>query len=100
MITEVKTTVSTKEQATILGKQLLDSNLVVCVHTSAITSQYNWKGKYYEEDEYLISAKTTQVKKSQVIKQIQSNHPYDIPLITTRDLQLNESYKDWMDELL
>ncbi len=45
--------------------------------------------KYYEEEAYLISVKTTALKKSQVIKQLQSNQLYDIPLIMSIDMEMN-----------
>lgn len=100
MIVFIITNVSSKSDALVLGKKLLDEQLVVCSNIGEVTSQYFWKGKYHEEKEYSISFKTTMDKKASAIKVIKQNHPYETPLIASKDLEINNSYKAWMDGIL
>lgn len=100
MISVITTTVSRKKDAIELGKMLLEHKLIVCSNVTEVTSQYNWKGRYHEELEYQISFKTSIDKKSQAIKCIKKNHPYEIPLIASKDFEISNSYKVWMDSEL
>ncbi len=100
MIAAITTTVSKAADAKNLAQQLLQLNLVVCAHTEKILSQYNWEGQYYEEEEFLISFKTSMENKDKVVKHIEAHHPYDIPYISYNELAINDSYKIWMQELL
>ncbi len=100
MITVITTNLSRKKDAISLGKKLLDNNLIVCSNISKTTSQYFWKGKYHEEVEYQASFKTSIDKKSQAIKFIKKHHPYEIPLIASKEYEISNSYKAWMDKTL
>ncbi len=97
MISIITTTVSRKKDAIELGKMLLDHKLIVCANITEVTSQYYWKGRYHEELEYQVSFKTRIEKKSQAIKCIKQNHPYEIPLIASKEFEISNSYKVWMD---
>jgi len=100
MITVITTNVSRKKDALSLGKKLLDNNLIVCSNITKVTSQYNWKGKYHEEVEYQASFKTSIEKSRLAIKFLKKNHPYQIPLIISKDMQVSNTYKAWMDDIL
>ncbi len=97
MITVIKTTLSNKEIAIKLGKELLDLRLIACSNISPITSQYIWKGKYHEDKEYALTLKTNELRKKDVIKHLQKNHPYEIPFISTEEHVINNAYQNWMD---
>jgi len=100
MITVISTNLSRKKDAIQLGKQLLDNKLIVCSNIHKGTSQYNWKGAYHEEVEYTATFKTSITKKSQAIKFIKKHHPYQVPLIASKDYEINNRYKAWMDDML
>ena len=100
MITIIKTTVSRKKDAIDLGKKLLDHNLIVCSNITRTISQYFWKGKYNEVKEYDVVFKTTISKKSECIKHISKFHPYENPMIASKNYEINNSYKAWMDQLI
>jgi periplasmic divalent cation tolerance protein len=56
---QVLTTVSSEEEATKIGGDLLERRLVACVQTiGPITSRYRWRGKLEEEREWQLLAKT------------------------------------------
>jgi periplasmic divalent cation tolerance protein len=100
MISVVYTTLPTKEAALEIGKSLLEMNLIACTNIQAITSQYVWKGKYCEDQEYGLYIKTCRSHTPSVIKYINNNHPYDIPYIQTQEHTINNTYKTWMDSFL
>lgn len=100
MITIITTTLSRRKDALELGKKLLDNNLVVCSNIEKTISQYYWKGKYHEEKEYLVTYKTSLEKKSQAIKFVKKHHPYEIPFISSHEVEVSNSYRSWMDQIL
>lgn len=100
MIAIITTTVSRKKDALSLGKKLLDQHLIACSRISKSTSQYNWKGQFHEEVEYTLVLKTSIDRKKQAVKFLKRNHPYDIPMIITQVMEVNNSYLAWMDQQL
>lgn len=100
MISIITTTVSRKKDALNIGSKLLDNQLIVCSNINKITSQYMWKGEYHEESEYQVTFKTTIAKKAQTIKYIKKHHPYQVPCIITKEREVNNAYRAWMDEMI
>jgi len=100
MICVVITNLPSEAAAMALGKKLIDGKLIACSNIKKVTSQYYWQGKYYEEAEYEASFKTTLGKKTQAIKFIKNNHPYEVPMILSSEYEVSNTYKAWMDETL
>jgi len=100
MIVVIYSSFPNKEAALHVGKYLLNNQLIACSNISPITSQYIWKGKFHEETEYAAYFKTTITKKGEAIKCIKKMHPYEIPIITSEQLVVNNAYKSWMDRVL
>jgi len=100
MIAIITTTVTRKKDALAIGKKLLDDQLIACSNITKVTSQYYWKGKYHEEVEYSITCKTTLDRKKQAVKSIKRSHPYYIPMIMTKECEINNAYLSWMDQQL
>ena len=60
-----------------------------------------WKNKLKRDDEYILSIKTTNSLKEEVINTIENNHNYDVPeIISTKIDILSEDYKMWFVENL
>jgi len=100
MICIIYSSFPNKDSALRIGKLMLDNKLIACANIFKIESQYIWKGKFHEEDEYGAHFKTSISKKNQAIKFINKNHPYEIPLITNQEVVVNNAYKAWMDSFL
>lgn len=100
MISIITTTVSRKKDALSMGKKLLENNLIVCSNVNKMTSQYIWKGKFHEESEYEITFKTTIAKKAQTIKFIKKHHPYEVPCIASKESEVSNAYRAWMDQMI
>lgn len=100
MISIIYSAFSTKDSALRIGKLLLDKRLIACANVVRMESQYIWKGKFHEEEEYGAYFKTSMSKKNEAIKFIKQHHPYQIPCITSKDVVVNNAYKSWMDAFL
>ena len=100
MICVVFSAFPSKDSALRIGKLMLDAKLVACVNVVRMESQYYWKSKFHEEEEYGASFKTNIEKRNEVVKFLNNHHPYEIPMITTEEKVVNNAYKAWMDSFL
>ena len=97
MFFKISTTTNKKSVAENISKKLLDNKLTACTNISPkTTSTYIWKNKLTRDDEYILSIKTSNSLKEEVINTIKNNHNYDIPeIISTKIDILSEDYKKW-----
>ena len=100
MIAIITTTLSSKSDALSLGKKLLDQRLIACSRISKSTSQYYWKGKFQQAAEYTLVLKTSISRKKEAVKYLKKNHPYDVPMIISEVLEVNNAYLAWVDQQL
>jgi len=94
----VVTSLPNLELAKNLAKSLVDAQLAACVQIQeGVTSFYRWEGKVCEEQEVLLSAKTTNEKWQEISIFIQSAHPYDLPeILAFTPAQHDEQYGKWV----
>lgn len=94
----VITSLPSMEAANSLAHSLLETHLAACVQIQeGITSLYRWEGKVCEEQEVLLSAKTTNAKWREISVFIQSAHPYDLPeILAFTPQQYEEQYSKWV----
>jgi periplasmic divalent cation tolerance protein len=83
-----------------LGRKLLEKKLAACIQIqSGIQSLYYWEGKLCEEQEVLLSAKTSANLWDEIEAYILSEHPYDLPeVITLSPSQVNPAYAKWIKD--
>ena len=77
-----------------------EKRLAACVNLVKIESRYIWKDKFEESGEYLAIFKTTKEKVEDLKKEVETQHPYDIPEvleITVNDM--NKKYLDWLNNV-
>src|SRR5436190_12475422 len=75
----VRTTVGTRKQAEGLARRLVEGRLAACVHVSEVSSVYRWDGAVRQETEYLVEARTTTGRRTDVDTAMKSGHPYAMP---------------------
>jgi periplasmic divalent cation tolerance protein len=94
----VVTSLPNSEAAKGLARALVEKNLAACVQlTEGISSIYRWEGKLCEEQEILLSAKTTNAKWHEISVFIQSAHPHDLPeILAFTPTQYDELYGKWV----
>ena len=95
----VVTSLPDLEAAKDMAHALLKNNLAACVQLmGGIQSIYRWEGKICEEQEVLLSAKTTDSKWSEISAFIQSAHPYDLPeILAFSPEQYEKQYGKWVE---
>lgn len=97
----VYTTCSNKEQARNLALSIIESKLAISVDYWLVNSVYPWKNVIQEIDQYMIMFSTEKSKSSDLIKQIESEHPYSIPMIVMLDTAItNHDYYFWVESTL
>lgn len=96
---EIRTTVPEMELAEGISKKAVERKLSACSQVMPVHSYYHWRGKMEEEDEILISMKTTSLRYRELISMIEEMHPYDVPEIwMIRGLEGSKDYLSWISE--
>jgi periplasmic divalent cation tolerance protein len=91
------TTMPNNESAKKLALLLLNSKYCACINIIPnVTSIYSWENKIEETEECLLKIKSKITDKNYLLKQIQKNHPYDIPQILQLEIETNQKYYDWI----
>ena len=95
----VLTSLPNMEAARALARALVEQNLAACVQiTEGVHSIYRWEDKVCEEQEVLLSAKTTQAKWTEISAFIKNAHPYDLPeILAFSPEQYEERYGKWVE---
>ena len=95
----VVTSLPNTETAKNLARALVDARMAACVQLmGGIQSIYRWEGKICEEQEVLLSAKTTDSKWSEISAFIQSTHPYDLSeILAFSPEQYEKQYGKWVE---
>jgi periplasmic divalent cation tolerance protein len=76
----VLSTVSDRDAAARLARQLVDERLIACANLlPGITSIYRWKDEVQTEGEVLMILKTQAAALDRLVQRLQEIHPYDVP---------------------
>ena len=70
----------------------ISEKLAKCAHRIRVQSMYQWDEKIEFCPEWRIQFKTDPEMKSELIRAIQSDHPYDVPQILAWDADSTEDY--------
>ena len=74
------TTVGSEEQATGIAEALVERQLAACVNIQpSIRSIYRWKGKIWDDEEFLLLIKTTRARFPEVLAAVKELHSYELP---------------------
>ena len=93
----IETTTPSFEEAEKISRIILDEQLASCIQFQQINSRYFWQGQFCQEQEILISIKTTANFFDQICQIIQKNHSYQIPQIIAKKIDFCEKkYLDWL----
>ena len=81
-ISIVLVTAGSAEEAATIGRTLIEERLAACANiVPHIRSIYRWKGKIYDEQEFLIIIKTRTSLFEAVQKRVKELHSYEVPEI-------------------
>lgn len=94
----VITTLSSKEEAIKIAKQIIENQLGACVQIQEpCTSIYKWNGIVETSVEFPMHIKTSGFKKEALEAFIKENHSYEVPEIMAIKLSdVSKDYADWI----
>lgn len=74
------TTVGSEEQAIRIAEELVGRHLAACVNiVPSVRSIYRWKGKLWDDEEFLLMIKTTRGRFEDLRAAIKALHSYELP---------------------
>lgn len=77
-----------------------EKRLAACANLVKIDSRYIWKDQFEKSEEYLVLFKTTKNKLVELKKEVENQHPYDIPeIIEIPVLAINNEYLNWLNDV-
>jgi uncharacterized protein involved in tolerance to divalent cations len=89
------------EEARSLGLSAIREKLAISMDYWIINSIYPWQGVIQEIDQYLLMFSTKKNISEKLIKHLESEHSYNIPMIVRCDTDMtNLPYSLWMDKTL
>lgn len=95
-------TVGSKEEAILIGKQLIEEKLVACSNIlSQMESQYIWQNQFEQANECVLLVKTKKSLFDEVCHKVEEMHSYDCPCILMLPIeQVSEKYAKWLNDQL
>jgi periplasmic divalent cation tolerance protein len=95
----VQTACSSKKEATLISKVLVENKLAACVQISKIESFYIFKDNFCNDKEILLSIKTKKENFKKVQSQIKELHSYDVPEIICVNIEnVSKDYKKFIGD--
>ena len=97
----VETTLPGEWSESMVGEwcyKLVDTGLMACAHRSKTTSTYRWEDAVQSDLEWHIQCKTSESKKQFLIDEIQTNHPYDLPMVICFETESTTGYAEWVEQ--
>ena len=97
----VYTTCSGMEEARSIGLSAIKNKLAISADYWPVNSVYPWKGVIQEIDQYMTMFATQKDLSEELIKHIEENHSYSIPMIIRTETSLtNKPYSFWVEDNL
>lgn len=82
-----------------IKRQLLENRLAAVIQVIDMKSNYRWKGKVYDEKEYLLLIKSKKIKSEEIKNVILSLHDYECCEVSVYDIaDANKEWLSWIDE--
>lgn len=94
-------TASSEQEAKVIAKSLVESQLAACVSLIPIQSIYTWQEKLHQEQEWQLLIKTKLALFEMISAKIQQLHSYQVPEIVAIPLVAgSNSYLQWISAQL
>ncbi len=91
-------TTGNKEEAKVIGKELVKSRLAACVNIiDHMNSIYLWEGKLQEDEETVLIAKTTSAMVPKLVARVKELHSYECPCVVALPVSGgNPDFLEWI----
>lgn len=90
----LRTTVDSAQGANLLVQTLIEAG-AACVQVGEIVSHYKWQGKLETGREWCLDAKVTSEALPACRAALATAHPYEVPLIASWSITMNDAYLAW-----
>ena len=92
-------TASSKKEAEVIARTLLERKLVACVNIHEVSSLYWWKDRVESAGEFALICKTTSGKREDIINLVKEKHSYENPCVVFTEIRGgSEDYLNWVKE--
>ena len=95
-------TTENKEEARMIGKDLVENHLAACVNIiDGMESMFWWKGEIDSDNETILIAKTVVDLVPKLTERVKELHSYETPCVITLPIQAGEgnpAYLQWLRE--
>ena len=97
----VLVTCGSEEEAVKIAHSLVEERVAACVNLiSPVRSIYRWKGKIWDEREWILIIKTQKKRFEELEKKVKSLHSYSVPeIIGLPVVEGAPSYLKWVEEV-
>tara|TARA_R110002124_G_scaffold134495_4_gene297283 strand:+ start:19539 stop:19874 length:336 start_codon:yes stop_codon:yes gene_type:complete len=93
-------TTETKEEASSIGKKIIENDLAACVNIiPGMSSIYKWEGKIEQASETILIVKTHTSKIQALTDFVLKNHSYDCPCVISLNIAEDEGNQDYLNWL-
>ncbi len=79
-----------------IASTVVGERLAACGNVFPITSTFWWEGIIENEAEWVSILKTTMEKREELMRRIESLHPYEVPCIMIIEVSANKAYEKWI----
>lgn len=86
------------DEATAIGRRLVEEKLVACANAFPATSMFWWKQRIYQGCEGILILKTTSALAKTVEQRIRKLHSYTLPAILKFRVEANKDFEAWVKE--
>lgn len=94
-------TASSEQEAKLLAKFLVESQLAACVSLIPIQSIYTWQGELHQEQEWQLLIKTELALFEMISAEIHQLHSYEVPeIIAVPLIAGSDAYLQWISAQL
>lgn len=95
----IQTTCSTKKEAKLIARNLIQNRLAACIQITKTDSFYMWEEEFCEDKEYLLNIKTKKENFKKIKSKIKELHSYDLPEIINFNIDnCSKEYKNFIGE--
>lgn len=95
----VTTTCAELDTARKLASAVVTARLAACgTVTPGVKSLFHWQGRIEEEEEVSLTLKTRADHREAVVKMLEEQHPYDLPVITWEEVGSTPDAEAWLRE--
>lgn len=94
----VTTTCPDLNCAVSIARAALDRRLAACANMlPGVVSLFHWQGRIDEQDEVQLVFKTRAALRDQLVALIETQHPYDVPVITWQEVEATGPAQMWLE---